>query len=72
MNQQIGRSEREHEIYRRVLRKRMLMYGFIVSVIGLPVGVALNLPYVWGLALLGIAVGAAKLMVARARANKGK
>lgn len=42
-------------------RQRRLWYGFTVSLLGLPVGLLLNLPIVWGLALAGIGVGAAKL-----------
>ena len=42
-------------------RQRKLWYGFLVSVLGLPVGLLMGLPVVWGLALAGIIVGAAKL-----------
>ena len=37
------------------------MYGLISSVVGFPIGLVLNLPAVWGLALLGIFIGALKL-----------
>lgn len=39
-------------------RQRMLWYGFIVSLIGLPVGIVMKLPYVWGLSTCGIILGA--------------
>jgi hypothetical protein len=42
-------------------RKRVLTYSFVVSIIGLPVGIAMNLPYVWGLSIAGIIVGGIKL-----------
>ncbi|HUT30594.1 MAG TPA: hypothetical protein VMX13_12440 [Sedimentisphaerales bacterium] len=45
----------------QVLRKRMLTYGFVVSIIGLPVGLVMNLPYVWGLSIVGIIVGGIRL-----------
>ena len=51
--------------YRGILRKRMLTYGFVVSVIGLPIGIVLQLPVVWILSLLGIAVGGIGLLFRR-------
>ena len=45
----------------QVLRKRLLTYSFVVSIIGLPVGIAMNLPYVWGLSIVGIIVGGTRL-----------
>ena len=42
-------------------RKRVLTYSFVVSIIGLPVGIAMNLPYVWGLSIVGIIVGGTRL-----------
>ncbi|HEY5909978.1 MAG TPA: protein kinase, partial [Verrucomicrobiae bacterium] len=42
-------------------RRRMLWYGFIVSLTGLPVGLVLKLPMVWALSICGIIVGALKL-----------
>ncbi|MCB1127854.1 MAG: hypothetical protein KDM81_15275, partial [Verrucomicrobiae bacterium] len=42
-------------------RKALLWYGFIVSIFGIPMGFALDLPLVWGLGILGIAVGGTKL-----------
>jgi hypothetical protein len=53
----------EQAIYRRILRKKMLTYGFTMSLIGLPVGLIMKLPYVWGLADLGIIVGGLKLQL---------
>lgn len=50
------------EEYRAIVRQRMLRYGFTVSLIGLPIGILMNQPVVWGLALAGILVGGAKLM----------
>jgi hypothetical protein len=50
---------REPELIR--LRKRLLTYSFVVSLIGLPVGLAMNLPYVWGLSIAGIIVAGNKL-----------
>ena len=47
--------------YRQRLRRNMTSYGLAASLVGLPVGLWLNLPYVWGLSLLGIAVGGAKV-----------
>jgi hypothetical protein len=37
-------------------RRRALAYALVVSIIGLPVGIALDLPYVWGLSIAGIVV----------------
>lgn len=54
-------SAEEQAIYRRILKRKMLTYGFTMSLIGLPVGILLNQPYVWGLAILGIIVGGVKL-----------
>jgi len=42
-------------------RRALLWYGLAVSIVGLPLGVAWNLPIVWGLALAGIVVGSLKL-----------
>ncbi len=41
------------------------MYGFVVSIIGLPIGVALRLPVVSGLAILGIVIGGIKIALRR-------
>lgn len=54
--------ERQIEMFER-RRRALLWYGFIVSVIGLPVGLALNLPVVWGLSIAGILIGGFKLRV---------
>ena len=43
----------------------MLKYGVVVSIIGLPIGVALGLPVVWGLAILGIVIGGIKIVLSR-------
>ena len=42
--------------------RRMITYGFVASLIGLPIGVALKLPLVWGLSLAGIVLGGIKLL----------
>lgn len=43
-------------------RDKALMYGLVVSLVGLPVGIILKLPVVWGLAILGIAIGGTKIV----------
>ena len=48
-------SERRNE-----KRHRALTYGFVVSLVGLPIGLVLNLPVVWGLSLAGIIIGSFK------------
>lgn len=63
-------AESERETYRRILRKRMLMYGFITSVIGLPLGLALSMPYVWRLATAGICIGGTRLLLLRQKERK--
>ena len=45
----------------RAFRKRMLIYSLVVSCIGLPIGIALNLPYVWILSIAGIILSSLKL-----------
>ena len=52
---------RSSDPHRGTLRDRALIYGFVVSIIGLPIGVVLGLPIVWGLAILGIAIGGIKI-----------
>ncbi|HEX5397834.1 MAG TPA: serine/threonine-protein kinase, partial [Verrucomicrobiae bacterium] len=42
-------------------RRAMLWYGFIVSALGLPVGIAMQLPFVWGLSIAGILIAGYKL-----------
>ena len=42
-------------------RKRVLTGSLILCLIGLPIGILLRLPYVCGLAILGIIVAGAKL-----------
>jgi hypothetical protein len=49
--------------YRATRRDRMLLYGIVASVIGVPAGIVLSLPIVWGLALIGILIGSIKLAV---------
>jgi len=49
--------------HRATLRDRALMYGFVVSIIGLPAGVVVGLPVVWGLAILGIVIGGIKIVL---------
>ncbi len=47
---------------RETRRRRMLTYGVVVSLIGIPVGILLKQPVVWGLAILGIVVGGIKMV----------
>jgi serine/threonine protein kinase len=47
-------------------RRPMLWYGFTVSLIGLPAGLALNLPLVWGLSIAGILISGMRLGLVRA------
>ena len=42
-------------------RKRILIGGMILCILGIPIGIALKLPYVWGLGIAGIIVGSIKL-----------
>ena len=46
----------------RALRRRLLIQGLIVSVIGVALGIAVNTPVVWGLGILGIVVTCVKLI----------
>ena len=50
-------AEPQFEAYRR----RVLVGSLVICVIGVPVGLALNLPAVWALAILGIVVAGIKL-----------
>jgi len=56
---------REGESEFRAFRKRILVGCLVMCVIALPVGVAMALPHVWGLALAGIAISATKLGMMR-------
>jgi hypothetical protein len=47
----------------RAFRKRILIGGLIVCVVCLPVGIAMNLPYVWVLSIVGIVVSTVKLLL---------
>ncbi len=42
-------------------RKKILIYGVSVSCIGLPAGLMMRLPYVWGLSIAGTIVGLYKM-----------
>lgn len=55
------------DAYHEILHRNMLIYGFTVSVIGLPVGLILGMPIVWGLAIAGILIGGFKLWSLRNR-----
>jgi hypothetical protein len=46
-------------------RGKALVYGFVVSLLGLPIGIILQLPAVWVLATIGIVVGGIKLVAKR-------
>ncbi len=54
-------SESTSRVYRDILHRKMLVYGFTVSIISLPIGLLLKIPVVWGLAIAGIIVGGLKL-----------
>jgi hypothetical protein len=43
--------------------QRVLIGSLILCIIGLPIGFALNLPSVWGLALAGILIAGVKLFL---------
>jgi serine/threonine protein kinase len=45
----------------RQRRERALWYGFIVSFIGVPAGIMLHLPYVWGMGICGVVLAGLKL-----------
>jgi hypothetical protein len=55
------------DIHRRTNRDRALMYGFVTSIVGLPIGAVLGLPLVWGFAILGIVIGGTKIVVRSSR-----
>ena len=61
MNQSENKTELS-DANRASRRDKALMYGFVVSLIGLPVGIILKLPAVWGLAILGIVIGGGKIV----------
>jgi len=42
-------------------RRSLLWYGFICGVFGLPAGLALDLPFVWGLSIAGIVIAGHRL-----------
>lgn len=50
-----------HEPEFRAYRKRVLIGTLILCIIGLPVGLAMSLPYVWGLSIAGIVIAGFKL-----------
>lgn len=55
LSQALANSQRcpvTRELY--AFRKRVLLTGFVICLIGLPVGLVLNLPFVWGLSILGL------------------
>jgi hypothetical protein len=43
-------------------RRRSLKGALIICLVGLPIGILLRLPYVWGLAIAGIIIASARLM----------
>ena len=49
----------------RAFRKRLLTAGLIICIAGLPIGVALKMPYVWGLSIVGIVGVSIKLARAK-------
>ena len=46
----------------RAFRKRVLTRVLIMCIIGLPIGIVLEIPYVWGLSIVGIVVGSIRLV----------
>lgn len=59
----MDKTQSERENYQQIRRKRMLVFGFVVSVVGIPFGIALHMPILWGLALAGVCVGGVKLLL---------
>jgi hypothetical protein len=55
------------DTHRETLRRRMLTYGFVASIIGLPIGILLGMPVVWGLSIAGIVVRGIQLWLLRRR-----
>ena len=55
------------ESYHDTLHRKMLIYGFTVSIICLPIGLLLQMPVVWGLAIAGIVLGGIKLWMRRSQ-----
>jgi len=53
---------REYDPYFHAWQRRFNQRALILCVVALPVGVLLELPVVWGLALLGIAVTSDRLL----------
>ncbi|MBN1975319.1 MAG: hypothetical protein JW787_16895 [Sedimentisphaerales bacterium] len=45
----------------KAFRKRVLTGSMIICAFGLPIGVVLNLPYVWIMSILGLIIGGIKL-----------
>ena len=66
MNQSENRVE-SSDRERASPRDKTLIYGFVVSLLGLPIGIILQLPAVWVLATLGIVIGGIKLVGKRCR-----
>ena len=64
MNQSANRVE-SSDRDRASPRDKALIYGFVVSLLGLPIGIILKLPAVWVLATLGIVIGGLKLVAKR-------
>ena len=40
----------------QAFRKRIMVGGFVICILGIVIGLILNLPFVWGLGILGIIV----------------
>ena len=53
--------DRNAEPQFRAFRLRILTGALVICAIGLPVGIALRLPYVWILSIVGLVVGTVKL-----------
>ena len=48
-------------------RKRVLIGSLVMCIVTFPIGIALNIPYVWGLCIAGIIVAGVKLAVSAKR-----
>ena len=51
----------------QAFRKRILVGGFVICILGVVVGLILNLPFVWGLGILGIIIVPIKLRLINKR-----
>lgn len=54
-------TENSGDYANRSVQDRALTYGFVASLIGLPVGIVLGLAPVWILSALGLVIGGMKI-----------